>query len=214
MMADPDARVGTFGADSALRLPFWAAVKTGTSKAMRDNWCVGFSDRFTVAVWVGNPEGDSMRAVSGTSGAAPVWRDVMLALHAAAPGKAPAMPDGIETRAVDLRRYRRGRRAANISCAAPARPSSAAAPPAARRPRIANPVSGSVYALDPDIPIDRQRLAIDVAGAVEGHVLKLDDRILGAADSAPMVLAAPGTHRLALLDPSGRAVDQIRFTMR
>ena len=31
---------GTFGLDSALRLPFWAAVKTGTSKAMRDNWCV------------------------------------------------------------------------------------------------------------------------------------------------------------------------------
>src|SRR3546814_4502416 len=49
---------------------------------MRDNWCVGWSDRFTVAVWVGNLEGDSMRAVSGTSGAAPVWRDVMLALHA------------------------------------------------------------------------------------------------------------------------------------
>ena len=43
MMADPDARAATFGLDSALRLPFWAAVKTGTSKAMRDNWCVGFT---------------------------------------------------------------------------------------------------------------------------------------------------------------------------
>jgi hypothetical protein len=29
-----------------------------------------------------------------------------------------------------------------------------------------------------------------------------------------MVLAGPGNHRLALLDPSGRTVDQIRFTMR
>ena len=46
-------------------------MKTGTSKAMRDNWCVGFTDRYTVAVWVGNVEGDAMRAVSGTSGAAP-----------------------------------------------------------------------------------------------------------------------------------------------
>ncbi|NWN23155.1 penicillin-binding protein 1C, partial [Escherichia coli] len=77
MLADPNARAGTFGVDSALRLPFWAAVKTGTSKAMRDNWCIGFTDRFTVGVWVGNLEGDPMRAVSGTSGAAPVWRDVM-----------------------------------------------------------------------------------------------------------------------------------------
>jgi len=63
MMSDPDARAVTFGVDSALRLPFWAAAKTGTSKAMRDNWCIGFSDRFTVAVWVGNAEGDSMTRV-------------------------------------------------------------------------------------------------------------------------------------------------------
>jgi penicillin-binding protein 1C len=73
MMADPGARAATFGLDSALRLPFWAAVKTGTSKAMRDNWCIGFSDRFTVAVWIGNLEGDSMKAVSGTSGAIISW---------------------------------------------------------------------------------------------------------------------------------------------
>src|ERR1051325_271414 len=100
MLGAPNARAGTFGIDSALRLPFWAAAKTGTSKAMRDNWCIGFSDRYTVAVWVGNLEGDSMKAVSGTSGAAPVWRDVMRALHAYAPGRAPPRPAGIEQRAV------------------------------------------------------------------------------------------------------------------
>jgi penicillin-binding protein 1C len=92
MMADADARAVTFGLDSALRLPFWAAAKTGTSKGMRDNWCIGFSDRYTVAVWIGNSEGDSMSRVSGTSGAAPVWRDVMLALHRDRPGRAPPRP--------------------------------------------------------------------------------------------------------------------------
>ena len=35
----------------------------------------------------------------------------------------------------------------------------AAAPATARRARIVNPASGSVYAIDPDIPADRQRLA-------------------------------------------------------
>ncbi|RHW17805.1 hypothetical protein D1610_09955 [Sphingomonas gilva] len=213
IMADPNARVGTFGADSALRLPFWAAVKTGTSKAMRDNWCVGFSDRFTVAVWVGNLEGDPMRAVSGTSGAAPVWRDVMLALHAGAPGKPPAMPRGIEARRVTFADAREApRREFFLSGTGQAQ--LAAVPATARRPRITHPVAGSVYALDPDIPVDRQRLAIDVAGAVEGHVLRLDGRLLGPADAAPLVLASPGIHRLALLDPGGRTVDQIRFTMR
>jgi penicillin-binding protein 1C len=100
ILSDASARASTFGVDSALRLPFWSAAKTGTSKAMRDNWCIGFSDRFTVAVWVGNLEGDSMRAVSGTSGAAPVWRDVMLALHRGAPGKAPTRPGNVRAEKV------------------------------------------------------------------------------------------------------------------
>lgn len=213
IMADPGARIGTFGADSALRLPFWAAVKTGTSKAMRDNWCVGFSDRFTVAVWVGNLEGDPMRAVSGTSGAAPIWRDVMLALHARGHGTPPPMPKGIDARTVTFAdTHEAPRREYFLHGTGQAQ--LASAPAAARRPRITHPVAGSVYALDPDIPVDRQRLAVDVTGAVEGHVLKLDDRILGPAGAAPLVLAAPGVHRLALIDPSGRAVDQIRFTMR
>jgi penicillin-binding protein 1C len=95
MLADASARANTFGVDLALRLPFWAAAKTGTSKAMRDNWCIGFSDRYTVAVWVGNLEGDPMRAVSGTAGAAPVWRDMMLALHARVPGHAPPRPANV-----------------------------------------------------------------------------------------------------------------------
>ena len=45
-------------------------VKTGTSKDMRDNWCVGYTDRFTVGVWVGNASGEAMHDVSGISGAA------------------------------------------------------------------------------------------------------------------------------------------------
>ncbi len=213
IMADPSARAGTFGVDSALRLPFWAAAKTGTSKAMRDNWCVGFTDRFTVAVWVGNLEGDSMKAVSGTSGAAPVWRDVMMALHATAPGKAPSRPAGLETRPV--------RFADNVEpprsdwfLAGTAQAAQGLVPPAARRPRIVNPVSGSVYAFDPDIPADRQRLGISVTGAVLGHRLSLDNRDLGEAESRPQIMAPPGPHQLALLDPGGRVIDRVRFIVR
>src|SRR3546814_21117183 len=55
----------------------------------------------------------------------------------------------------------------------------AAAPQAARRPRIVNPVNGSVYAIDPDIPADRQRLAVTVSGAVAGHRPILDKRPAG-----------------------------------
>ena len=81
ILADNGARVPTFGLDNALATRYWSAVKTGTSKDMRDNWCVGFSARYTVGVWVGNASGAPMHAVSGVSGAAPVWRTVMDALQ-------------------------------------------------------------------------------------------------------------------------------------
>jgi penicillin-binding protein 1C len=79
ILADKVARVPAFGERSALDLPFPAAVKTGTSKAFRDNYAVGFTDRVTVAVWVGNFDGSSMQGVSGVTGAAPVFQAVMLA---------------------------------------------------------------------------------------------------------------------------------------
>ncbi|KGB54829.1 Penicillin-binding protein 1C precursor [Sphingopyxis sp. LC81] len=213
ILADASARTDAFGADSALRLPFWAAAKTGTSKGMRDNWCIGWSDRFTVAVWVGNLEGDSMRAVSGTSGAAPVWRDVMLALHAGSPGKPPTMPDGVEVRQIALPGTREPPRR-EYFLRGTAQTEMAAAPQAARRPRITSPVSGSVYALDPDIPIDRQRLAVIVSGSVAGYRLILDKKALGDADAGQQILPRPGVHMLTLVDPGGRMIDRVRFTVR
>ena len=212
MIADPNARVVTFGLDSALRLPFWAAVKTGTSKGMRDNWCVGFSRKYTVAVWVGNLEGDPMRAVSGTSGAAPVWRDVMLSLNRAGSTE-PPMPMGVERRRIAFAdRIEQPR--VDYFLKGTGQSLIAAAPAAARRPRIVNPAAGSVYAIDPDIPGDRQRLAVETTGDTIAHRVVLDDRDLGAANDQPLFLAPPGRHRLKLIDPGGRITDQIVFTIR
>ncbi|WP_258042934.1 penicillin-binding protein 1C [Sphingomonas sp. NBWT7] len=213
ILADPAARAGTFGMDSALRLPFWAAVKTGTSKAMRDNWCVGFSRRFTVAVWVGNVEGDSMRAVSGTSGAAPVWRDVMTALERRGALPAPARPAGVVAQGVRFASARELPRT-DYFVAGTQVAQVVAAPAAARRPRITSPVSGSVYALDPDIPSAAQRLAVDVSGAAMAHRLRLDARDLGSAAAPPLLRAGPGRHELALVDVAGKIVDRVSFTIR
>jgi penicillin-binding protein 1C len=87
VLADPAARVRAFGETNPLRLPFPAAVKTGTSTDYRDNWTVGFTPEFTVGVWMGNFDRAPMQDVSGVTGAAPLWRDIMLWLaeHRAAP---------------------------------------------------------------------------------------------------------------------------------
>ncbi|MGI8603731.1 MAG: penicillin-binding protein 1C [Verrucomicrobiales bacterium] len=76
ILRDNDARARAFGLNSPLRLPFPVAVKTGTSTDFRDNWCIGYTPEFTVAVWVGNFDRRPMHRVTGVSGAAPLWRDV------------------------------------------------------------------------------------------------------------------------------------------
>lgn len=100
ILSDGNARARTFGTDSVLATRFWTAVKTGTSKDMRDNWAVGWSERYTVGVWVGNASGAAMHDVSGTSGAAPIWAAVMGFLHAREPSRAPKAPAGLVRAAV------------------------------------------------------------------------------------------------------------------
>ncbi len=81
MLSDSHARATEFGVNSALNLPFPAAVKTGTSSDFRDTWTVGFTKDYTVAVWVGNFSGEPMMQISGVMGAAPLWNRIMLHLH-------------------------------------------------------------------------------------------------------------------------------------
>lgn len=79
MLSDDVARAASFGRDSALSFSFPAAAKTGTSKAFRDNWAVGYTRERTVAVWVGNFDGRPMRGSSGITGAGPLFHAAMLA---------------------------------------------------------------------------------------------------------------------------------------
>ncbi|MFZ5442791.1 MAG: penicillin-binding protein 1C [Myxococcota bacterium] len=97
ILSDNAARARAFGVDNALRLPFPAAAKTGTSKGYSDNWTVGFTKERTVAVWAGNFDGTPMVQVSGITGAGPVFKRVMTrAMKDVVP--APLVnPAGLET---------------------------------------------------------------------------------------------------------------------
>jgi penicillin-binding protein 1C len=80
ILADKDARIPSFGYNSPLNLPFAAAAKTGTSKDFRDNWTVGYTPEYTVAIWVGNFNAEPMHNVSGITGCGPLFRDIMFFL--------------------------------------------------------------------------------------------------------------------------------------
>ena len=211
ILADRAARAVTFGLDSVLSTPFWSAVKTGTSKDMRDNWCVGFSREFTVGVWVGNFEGDAMHDVSGVTGAAPVWQRVMERLHAVRTSPPPSLPAGVTTArarfapAVEPPRD-------ELFVGAQHAPDPIAA--AGERARIASPANGMVIAIDPDIPAALQRVPLAAHGAATGMVLRLDGALIGPAAEGAMWRPEPGVHLLALEDAARSVIDSARFTVR
>jgi membrane carboxypeptidase/penicillin-binding protein PbpC len=81
ILSDNVARIPAFGENSVLRLPFAAAVKTGTTTDYRDNWTIGYSSERIIGVWVGNADNAPMLDISGVDGAGPIWHDLMLAAH-------------------------------------------------------------------------------------------------------------------------------------
>lgn len=103
ILSDNSARSGSFGMDSALRLPFPCACKTGTSTDFRDNWCLGYTPEFTVGVWMGNFDGTPMRGVSGGKGAALVFHEVMKLLAEKRPPSWYPRPEGLREYLVDRR---------------------------------------------------------------------------------------------------------------
>lgn len=219
ILSDANARARTFGTDSILATRFWTAVKTGTSKDMRDNWAVGWSSRYTVGVWVGNASGAPMWDVSGTSGAAPVWASLMQHLHERTPSRAPSAPAGLVrtharfvgaegTRPLEAARsewFMAGTE--QDSFAMPAGNASATRAPL----RIRAPAPGTIVALDPDIPPQRQRLTFTASGS--GGRWRLDGKTL-AQGSQVQWLPWPGQHVMQLTDARGQVLDEVRFEVR
>jgi penicillin-binding protein 1C len=221
ILSDTNARARTFGTDSVLATRFWTAVKTGTSKDMRDNWAVGYSQRYTVGVWVGNASGAPMWDVSGTTGAAPIWATVMAFLHQTQPSRAPRAPAGVVQQAVRFAPAT----AASSGTEAPrnewflegtqqslfAMRTSPEQGKATTGGRITAPTNGTIIALDPDIPPNRQRLAFNA----EGQALRwrMDGKEFAQGPSVQW-LPWPGRHVVELVNAKGEVLDTIRLEVR
>ena len=239
ILSDSNARARTFGTDSVLATRFWTAVKTGTSKDMRDNWAVGYSQHYTVGVWVGNASGAAMHEVSGTTGAAPIWATLMQHLHAHRASLAPATPAGLTQWPVQFGgNLEAGRQewfltgteqslfaidseaippnkkpavARNDSITQAQTPATATATATGR---IVSPVSGTIVALDPDIPPQRQRLQLSAEGtAGTGMQWRLDGKKLANGPHAQW-LPWPGRHVIQLTNARGELQDEVRVEVR
>ncbi len=98
ILSDNYARLPAFGPYAKLTIPnYKVAVKTGTSNNFRDNWTIGFTPDYLTAVWVGNTDGNFMNKnlVSGITGAAPIWNEIMTELLKDTTPKDFPVPQGL-----------------------------------------------------------------------------------------------------------------------
>jgi penicillin-binding protein 1C len=168
-------------------------------------------------VWVGNFSGAPMRDVSGVTGAAPIWRDIVHRLHMNEPSTPPPAPAGVlrQTVAFDPPvEAERGEWFLRGTETVTMRGNSAQGFATSATPTIRYPAADTVIALDPDIPSDRERVVFSASPAVPGLQWRIDDVVLvaerGRADWKPV----PGHHMLVLEDAEGKPLSSVRFEVR
>lgn len=103
MLLDNNARLLTFGENSYLNIQGkTVAVKTGTTDDKRDNWTIGWTPSVLVAAWVGNNDNSPMGSIaSGVTGAAPIWRRIILEALKGKPNEDFEKPDNVIALTID-----------------------------------------------------------------------------------------------------------------
>ena len=212
ILSDREARSITFGLENPLATRFWTAVKTGTSKDMRDNWCIGYSRRYTVGVWTGNFSGEPMWNVSGITGAAPIWIEVMNFLHRDCPSiKRESIPNLVRREIEFPQGITPPREEWFIRGTEPDAKDKRIGP---FNPRIVYPLSGTVIAIDPDIPIELQKIFFisqtnenDVRWVLNGVPMETLGKTIPWTPKT-------GKYSLAIADGDEKILDYVYFEVR
>lgn len=216
ILSDRAARYLTFGFDNPLATRSWTAAKTGTSKDMRDNWAIGFSSRYTVGVWVGNFSGEPMHTVSGVTGAAPVWAEIMNRLHRDDSSHPQAAPREIAWREIRFEYDLEAARREWFMDGTEADGEIAWRGGSQIPPSILYPTDNAILAIDPDIPGPQQLIPLRAQGAT-GKLTWLLDGIRQPEHSGTgpaFIVPSAGKHRLELMDQDGKELDTVTFHVR
>lgn len=200
MLSDPAARRAEFGHNSILNLPQPTAVKTGTSSDYHDAWTMGFDNRYTVGVWMGNLDRRRTQRVTGSVGPAPVLRRTFAHLRQAAPG-------GRLWQSPQLQPVTTCEWMGGDTCIRrqelylPDGEQTSATPHVGPRPSIARPLAGEVLAIDPRVPRSAQRLSL-LLDAADNDV----KRVVWQVDGHPVEAAAAGVQAEWPLQPGRHRV--------
>lgn len=179
------------GAESPSRL--WTALKTEDSEDGRDSLAVGFSEKYTVGVWIRRE-----KAFKEANPARRLWLDFIKRLHIREPAIAPQAPATLVRGPARKEWFISGTEpSANVASA----PST----------RIAYPLDRSSLSL---WKARGNPVFIQVVAPRPDQNLYLNGRRLGRAKSLMRWEPRAGRYRLELRDSQGRVIDRVLFDVR
>ncbi len=100
ILADPSARLLTFGNPGYFDFGFPVAVKTGTSSNYRDAWVIGYTSEHVIGVWAGNFDGHPSPGRMGASVCGPILLEATRLLYGNAPPEGFTRPAGVREETV------------------------------------------------------------------------------------------------------------------
>jgi penicillin-binding protein 1C len=191
ILSDKEARALSFGLENPLVTRYKSSVKTGTSKDMRDNWCVGYNHKYTVGVWVGNFSGEPMWNVSGVTGAAPAWRDIMNRLS-----EREIHVEKQETmKKEDVFIFNSFKNKTSLM-------------------KITYPANHTIIAVDPDIPQKHQAVYFESSISDKSTYWVLNGNRLEEVKGIFLWSPRLGKYKLSIQNKDNKILDQVEFEVR
>ncbi|TGJ99206.1 penicillin-binding protein 1C [Leptospira semungkisensis] len=193
ILSSRENRAPSFGWESNLSTRFFSFAKTGTSQDMRDNWCIGSSGKYTVGVWVGNMSGEPMYDVSGVTGAAPLWKEIIQLLEEYKPSGA-VLTHAIEEKGTSVPLTKRVQKG---------------------EPRIIYPENGNLFAIDPEIPEENERIRFKVRGSSQDLEWILNGKVIGSGRENYLDWRPKrGNYLLSVRERNGKLSETVAFQVR
>ncbi len=208
ILADPQAAPAT-----QPKLPGFAALKTVNTADLSGSWSIGFTDRYTLGVWIGSLNGLPVATSTDAVPAAAVWQALFNQLKLSS-SRAPRLPSGIVQQPI---RFEPPIEAPRRELFLPGTEQSVITLPTDNTPHITGLNNGDTIQLNARLPAAWQRIRMIARPMHPDWVWQLDGATIPLAQIQPdaswRYTPQPGAHQISLMNRDGTLLDSVAFNV-
>lgn len=208
ILANPQAAPATLP-----KLRGFAALKAINTSNLSASWSVGFTDRYTLGVWIGSLNDQPIVASADAVPAADVWQTLFNQLNTPR-SRAPRLPGDIVQQPI---RFEPPIEAPRRELFLPGTEQSVITLPTDTTPHIIGLGNGDTVQLNASLPAAWQSIRIAAQPMQPDWIWQLDTAAVPLAQLQPdaswRYTPQPGTHQISLIDSDGKLLDSVTFSV-